>query len=235
MRVLPPVVRRLALLALLALLVAPFAGASVSNAEGDASDGWEPKDPVEGAGYAYQVFARKTEGDDTVRYRVRGTIRARADSLPGSVRVIASDPEWVPDGQSRRVLVNTPDEFVVYTRIDLPTFFSDRDIVSRGVRSSDPQSGAYKIDWKAVEHAQAPPVDGVIRIVRGQGSWEFTQADADTSRVDYETFIDLGGSLPAWLIQPLMAGNVAKNFEDLARHALAVRTASTEAVPSGAP
>lgn len=191
-------------------------------------DGWEPADAAEGPGYAYRVYSKQAEGERFVRYRVLGTIEVPAEGLPASVRVIASDPGYVPDGQSRRVLVDDPAEFVVYTRIDLPPLFSDRDIVSRGVPSFDATRGVHRIDWRTFEHEAAPPVDGVIRIVRAAGSWEFTPADAGTAEVDYQTHIDLGGSLPRWLTQPLMTRTVAKNFEDLARLALSRRTAALD-------
>ena len=209
-----------------ALLV--FGSLGIAAAAQDELDGWKPGRAADGPGYAYRVYSKQTEGEGFVRYRVRGTIEAPAERLPASVRVIVLDPAFVPDGQSRRVLVDAPGEFVVYTRIDLPPLFSDRDIVSRGVPSFHASRGAHRIDWQSFEHPEAPPVDGVIRIRRAAGAWEFTQLDERTSHVDYQTHIDLGGSLPGWLIQPLMASTVAQNFEDLARLALNRRTAALD-------
>lgn len=218
--------RPVRLLALSLLLPAWLAAASAPPASDPLGDGWSPVRSAEGAGYAYRVFSKENEGENFIRYRVQGTIRAKAEVLPASVRVIVGDPEWVPEGQSRRVLVDEPDEFIVHTLIDLPPLFSDRDVVSRGLRSFDAGSGTHRVDWVAVEHEQAPVIPGVIRIQRASGSWVFTQLDEQSTHVDYETYIDLGGSLPGWLIQPLMAGNVAKNFEDLAHHAIRRQSAA---------
>lgn len=211
---------------ILCLLVALAAPTSSTGAD-PSLEGWKPGARAEREGYAYRVYSQSDEEGGFVRYRVRGKIAARADSLPAAVRTIASDPAWVPAGQSRKVLVNEPGEFVVHTRIDLPLPFSDRDVVSRGVISVDEATGVHRIEWRAIDHELAPPVDGVVRIRRGAGSWEFTPAAGDACEVDYVTFIDLGGALPGWLINPLMGGNVLKSFEDVARHATRPRTART--------
>lgn len=202
--------RRSAFLLLLSLFW--LAQSSASEPPSD----WTPGSIAKGTGYAYQVFSKETEGEAFVRYRVRGTIDAAPEALVRAVRVIAADPARAPDGQTRRLISQNDDEFVVYTRIDLPPLFTDRDIVTRGVSSADAGTGGRRIDWKAIDHAQAPPVDGAIRIERSAGFWVFAPAGGKTSQVTYETYIDLGGSLPSWLIQGMLARTVSKSYEDLA-------------------
>ena len=40
------------------------------------------------------------------------------------------------------------------------------------------------------------------------------------SKVTFETFINLGGSLPGWLVSGMMASNVIGNYEDVAKEAV---------------
>jgi hypothetical protein len=204
--------RTLRLLLCCLLLLAP-AVASPADA------GWAPGPTGEGRGYSYRLFSQ--EGDDgLVRYRIRGRIDRPPELLVRAVRVVAADPARAPKGQTRQLLSRTTKGFVVYTRIDLPPLFDDRDIVTRGVSSSDAASGIHRIRWRAIEYPTLPPVDGVVRIGSAEGSWEFAPAEGSASDVSYETHMDLGGSLPRWLIQRMMPDTVVDSFENLAREAL---------------
>jgi hypothetical protein len=198
---------------LLLLIVSSSSGADAPG------DGWQPGRNAAGDGWAYQIFSKETEGESFVRFRASGTIDAAPDTLVHSVRVIASDPDRAPDGQTRRLLSTDGGAFVTWTVIDMPPLFSDRDIVTRGVSSSDEKTGARRIDWTTIDDADAPESPGVIRIRDAAGYWSFTP-DGATTNVSYETYLDLGGSLPGWLVQGMMAGMVGHSFEDVAREAL---------------
>ncbi len=184
-----------------------------------AADEWTPGDTTTGDGFSYQIFSKSRGGQ--VVYQARGKIAARPDVLIRSVRVVASDPDRAPSGQSRRVVARDDDGFTVYTHIDLPTLFSDRDIVTHGVASVDPETGHHRIDWKAIEHDDVPPIDGTIRIDRSAGFWDFVSQGDGSSAAVYETYVDLGGSLPTWLVGSMMGGMVGEVFEDVAAEALA--------------
>jgi len=180
---------------------------------------WHTGQQATGDGWTYQIFSREAEGESFVRYRANGTIDAEPEVLVRSVRVIATDPERAPDGQTRRLLSAEGGAFVTWTVIDMPPLFSDRDIVTRGVSSLDEATGARRIDWKTTDDAKAPESPDVIRIRDAAGFWSFTP-NGGTTDVSYETYLDLGGSLPGWLVQGMMAGMVGKTFEDVAREAL---------------
>jgi hypothetical protein len=179
---------------------------------------WEPGDSGKGKGFTYRVSSQEG-AEGIVRYRVQGTVEATPDALVRAVRVIAGDPARAPKGQTRRLISKTDKEFVVYTLIDLPPLFDDRDIVTRGVSSTDEASGTRRIHWKAVDDVAAPSSDGVVRIHRAEGIWVFAPGEGAT-RVEYETYMDPAGSLPSWLIQGLLGGWVSEVFENVAREAL---------------
>ena len=194
------------------LALAP-ASAAVAGSE------WAPGASGEGRGYEYQLSSR--EGDDgLVHYRIRGRIDAPPAALVRAARVIAADPTRAPEGQKRQLLSRTAKAFVVYTRIDLPPLFGDRDIITRGVTSIDGASGVHRIRWRAIEYPTLPPVDGVVRIASAEGRWEFTPIEGSASNVMYDTHMDLGGSLPRWLIQGMLSDTVVDSYENLAREAL---------------
>ena len=197
---------------LFTLLCVAFSSASFAEAE------WTPGGRGEGPGFTYQVFYTQVPDESFVRYEARGRVDAPPELLSAAVRTITSDPARAPKGQTRRILQADDEAFVVHTRIDLPALFSDRDIVTRGVRRAEGEG--LRIDWQATEHPAAPPSEGVIRIQKSAGFWSFAPAADGTTEVVYASFVDVAGSLPGWLIDPLTEETVARVFEDVAQEAL---------------
>src|SRR5262245_56428669 len=184
----------IALLFLCLLLAAPATSDPTEN-----EAGWTPGEKGSGRGYTYQVYSQQKEGEPFVRYRVQGTIDATPEVCQRLARDLSSDPARAPKDQTREVILKTDNEQIIHTSIDLPMMFSDRDIVTRGVKSADPKTGIYRIDFKSIEHPQVPPRDGFIRLTKTGGFWEFVPDGPERSKVTLETFVDLGGALPAWL------------------------------------
>lgn len=194
---------------LLLALAAPALATSVE---------WVAAGSGEGSGYGYQVFTAKQEGEDFYRHEVRGWVRAAPASLSEAVRTITSDPARAPDGQSRRILQSDDEAFVVHTRIELPYPFSDRDIVTRGVRRE--HGAGLRIDWEAIEHPEAPRSEDVVRIERSAGTWTFVPRDDGATEVLYHSYSDPAGALPGWLVEPMTERNMAQVFEAVAREAM---------------
>jgi hypothetical protein len=210
--------RRLARLVGLGLLV--LASASAGDPKAASDSDWEPGKKGEGRGYTYQVFSQQKEGEPFVRYRVRGTIDATPEVLAHLARDLSADPSRAPKDQKREVISKTDTETILHTSIDLPMMFSDRDVVTRGVSSADPKTGIRRIDFKSIELPSVPPKEGFIRLTNTGGFWEFVPDGEKRSRVTFETFVDLGGSLPGWLVSGMMASTAIGNYEDVAKEAV---------------
>jgi hypothetical protein len=210
--------RRLACSLWLGLLALAVPAASDPHAASDAD--WTAGDKGRGRGYAYQVFSQQKEGEPFVRYQVRGTIDATPDVLVSTASRVSADPSRAPAGHTRRVISHTDTETVVHTSIDLPMMFSNRDVVTRGVSSADPKTGTRRIDFKAIEHPAVPPREGFIRLHNTGGFWEFVPDGAGRSKVTFETYVDLGGSLPGWLVSGMMSSTAIGNYEEVAKEAV---------------
>lgn len=182
--------------------------------------GWEPGEKRQGDGYAYQVFSVRREGEPFIRFQVRGTIDAPADVVQRAATRVATDPARAPKGQKRTVLSRDENETILQTEIDLPPMFSDRDVITRGQSSVDPATGVRRIEFKSTKYASAPPKAGVIRLENTGGAWVFVPDGDGRSEVTFESYVDLGGSLPIWLISGQMESTAAGSFENVAREAL---------------
>ena len=189
-------------------------------AESGTDEAWTAGTKGQGSGYTYQVFSQQKEGEPFVRYQVRGTIDATPEVLQKAATRVSTDPKRAPKDQTRAVIAKTDTETVIHTSIDLPMMFSDRDIVTRGVSSADPKTGTRRIDFKSIEHPQVPPREGFIRLTKTGGFWEFVPDGDRRSKVVLETYVDLGGSLPGWLVSGMMSSTAIGNYEDVAKEAL---------------
>jgi hypothetical protein len=213
------------LIANLALVVSIPCGAA------DAVAGWEPGAKKQGDGYAYELFSVQNKGEPFVRFQVRGTIDAPADVVQRAAGRVATDPALAPKGQKRTVLSRGENETVLQTEIELPAMFSDRDVITRGRDSVDAATGVRRIEFTSTEYPSVPPKDGVIRLDNTGGAWVFVPDGDKRSKVTFESYVDLGGSLPTWLISGQMESTAAVSFENVAREALENSPRNTVSAP----
>jgi START domain len=182
--------------------------------------GWQPGEKKQGDGYAYQIFSVQREGEPFIRFQVRGTIDAPADVVQRAATRVATDPARAPKGQKRTVLSRDENETVLHTEVELPAMFSDRDVITRGRSSVDPATGVRRIEFTATEYPSVPPKEGVIRLENTGGAWVFAPDGNRRSKVTFESYVDLGGSLPTWLISGQMQSTAAESFQNVAHEAL---------------
>ena len=101
-------------------------------------------------------------------------------------------PRWYPHVAEVRSL----DAATHYTRIGMPSPFADRDQVYTATKSDE--GGARLYRWRAMVHADAPELPGVVRLADAGGEWFLEpRADGGTS-LRYQWCAEMGGSFPSW-------------------------------------
>ncbi len=186
----------------LALLLAAPVGAS----------DWEAVDSLESRHGPYQLLRRQQAGSPVTEYRIEAELGVPVERAVAAH--VSPPPGGVPD--DRRILSDDGEVQVVYMRISAP-LIADRDLVLRRERSDDPETGLHRFAWRAVPD-QGPPVpEGVVRIRRSEGSWEFRPAPAARTRVRFSSLTDVGGRVPAWVVNRVYRGRVLDEFETLLR------------------
>jgi hypothetical protein len=106
---------------------------------------------------------------------------------------------------------------VLHVVIDFPGMLSDRDYVALYAPPTD-EGGKRLYRWTATTHAEAPPVDGVVRLPRFAGSWALEPSGAET-RVTYTWQADLAGSFPSWALPIARKKTGGEALGDLAKAA----------------
>ena len=210
------------------VVLASFDAAAAAGAAGGESaaaasseDGWELLEHDDAPGEAYQLWVRLPAGSKWREFRLTGDV-----DVPPAVAVevamdVSADVSRAARGETRRLLLRTPDAIVTYIRVDFP-MIADRDVTTRLERTRDAERGEYRMVWREANDEGPPLEDGVVRMQRARGSWTFQALAGGRTRVVFESYADLGDSLPAWLINPFMTGTIKSNLVDL-RAAIARR------------
>jgi hypothetical protein len=195
-----------ALTALLCLLALP-APAQESQ--------WQKIDEVDGAG-AHTLYRRQLPDSRVAAFRLEGAVDVPIAVVLEARRAGEEDASGDPDGPRRTLIRREGDVSVTYTLMAVP-LLADRDLVLRQVHSSDPATGIHRFVWKTIEGEGPPPPEGVVRIQRSEGMWEFTpQGDART-RLVLESLTDAGGSLPAWVVNRFYPSELRREWNGLIR------------------
>ena len=92
---------------------------------------------------------------------------------------------------------------------------SDREVALRIYRSTDENTGLQRIYWETANDALEAPAKNVVRIPSVEGYWEFEPDGPGRSRATYVTYSDVGGSLPAWMIEPMMRDQITGDVQRL--------------------
>ena len=156
------------------------------------------EDPAEG----YTVYRRKPPGSDYYAYRLEAVIDAPPAVVAAAGRATIADTDDIQDNMTRTLLSDDGEVLLVYTYIDLP-MVSDRDVITRAQRSFDPQTGTYRVEWRASDEGP-PPKRGVVRLAESSGYWTFAPHGSGRTRATYESHTEIAGSIPTWIVNSLM-------------------------------
>jgi hypothetical protein len=174
---------------------------------------WEVAERRDDSHGGYVIYKRRqASGFDA--YRLEAEIAAPPSVVAEAARRNIVDPNLVHDKMQKNVLRTEGNVAWVYSYIDLPMMVSDRDVITRSERSYDEKSGIYRLDWSTSTEGPAPK-RGVVRLQHSSGSWVFSPLGNGRTRAVYENFTDIGGRIPAWVVNPMMNSTVTQSIVDL--------------------
>ncbi len=118
--------------------------------------------------------------------------------------VLADDErrtEWMPRCIESKALEVTPKSRVLYTRTEGDWPVSDRDAVVRSQVRITPAGDRAEITLEAIEWPAVPPIDGAVRMPELSGGYVLTALGEDRTQVLYQVSVDLGGSVPGFVLE----------------------------------
>jgi hypothetical protein len=166
----------------------------------------------------YVLYKRQAAGSAVAAYRLEADFSAPVERVAQAHLREAPQRGGKEDGDRprMRMLRDEGDVKIIYNYVSVP-LVADRDLVLRSRQQLDPKAGVYRFLWHTVTDEGPPVPEGVVRIQRSEGMWEFTRVEPERTHVVFESLTDIGGSIPAWLVNRLYRGQVLGQFEDLRR------------------
>lgn len=148
-----------------------------------------------------QIFKKDATESGLIEFRGVGVVDA---PLPLVASVIFDTDRrrlWIKGlAESRIVRWDGPDAFIEYDHIDMPTFFSDRDFVSKVTIRSDRARREVVFRFQAVGDPAAPST-GFLRGEVINMTFVLRSVDDDTrTHMDAEFLCDPKGWIPSWLV-----------------------------------
>lgn len=207
---------RVAAVAVLWIAGVPLSGAhagSLPSAGAKSPSPWSMAQRSEEPGAGFVLYTRPVPESDFDAVRLEAEIDAPPGRVADAFSKNITDPQVVQAHTQKTVLRDDGDVVLVYSYVEMP-LVSDRDVVTRTERVTDPDEAVQRFEWHATDEGPAP-LDGVVRLEKSSGYWEFRPLPGDRTFAVYESHADIGGSIPGWLVNRLMQDTVVDNLDAL--------------------
>lgn len=147
-----------------------------------------------------KVFACIQENSKFKSVRTTFELQSGLSQLAAIAMDVDYLKEWQYKTVSARVLKKISEREVIYhTEVAAPIFTSNRDFVIRLTVDQNRQTREMIIDAVSIPD-YIPPVKGVVRVPFSRARWTVKPLSSSKLSVEYYIEIDLGGAVPAWLV-----------------------------------
>jgi hypothetical protein len=168
-----------------------------------------------------QIFKKEAIESGLIAFRGVGVVEA---PLPVVATVIFDTDrrrQWIKGlAESRIIRWEGRDNFIEYDHIDMPTFFTDRDFVSKVLMRSDRAKREVVFQFHPADDPSAPRT-GYLRGEVINMTFVLRSFDHDTrTRVDAEFLCDPKGWIPAWLVNFFLKDWPKTTFRNLRKEVL---------------
>lgn len=113
---------------------------------------------------------------------------------------------WMRHAGACRILEDNDDGWLAYVRYDLPWPVSDQDCLLRYELHKN--GGSAKLGFRSASDGKAPPRRGVKRMAGVSGAWLLEPVAGGRSKVSYTVITTERPSLPRWITDPIVQGNL---------------------------
>jgi hypothetical protein len=128
------------------------------------------------------------------------TVNSTLPQLAAALMDVDGYKVWQYKTERARILKRVSDrELIYYTEVSAPVLTSNRDFIIRLTLDPDPMTKGMIAEAVSLPE-YLPPVENVIRVPYSRAVWRVTPAGPGKLSVEYSIDIDLGGSVPPWMV-----------------------------------
>ncbi len=146
-----------------------------------------------------RVYMRNSDKTDIKEVLVETKMKATLSALVSIVKDSDNNKNWIYATANAEMLKEISDfEWLTYNESEAPWPIDNRDLSSRHKLT---QFKNDRVHIRSIgEPDYIPEKKGIVRIPLLDSSWDFKAIDKNHAFVKFRLLIDLGGSLPSWLV-----------------------------------
>jgi hypothetical protein len=148
-----------------------------------------------------QVFSHENSKTKLDEIFVTAEAQAPVSSFVSVVRDASNHHNWIYLCKLGKVvrLIN-PNEWIYYSEANAPWPFENRDVVTKVYLVHDSATGTVFINSHTF-HDSIPAKPNYVRIHYAWSQWAFTHEKNGFTKIGLKLSVDLGGSIPKWLMR----------------------------------
>src|SRR4030095_2264754 len=146
------------------------------------------------------VYTRYAEGSHIKEVKVVNEVTSSLSALVALLLDVKNYPNWIYACSEASVLkeINNHEQYQ-YQVTDVPWPVSDRDMASHFKIHQDSITKIVTVTNKG-EPDYIPPKEDRVRVPHFQSNYKFTPLTNGKVKVEFELYVDPGGTVPDWLI-----------------------------------
>lgn len=151
-----------------------------------------------------EVYTCKVDNSKFRSVKTLFELNSSLSHLTGIVLNLDTYKDWQYKTHSVSLLKKVSEKEIIYhTEVEAPSLTSNRDFVIRLTVNQNPKTHEVHIEAISLPD-YIPPVKNVVRVPYSKAYWKIKPLKPDKVAVEYYIEIDLGGTVPPWMVN-LMA------------------------------
>ncbi|MCP4196440.1 MAG: hypothetical protein GY762_04750 [Proteobacteria bacterium] len=146
------------------------------------------------------IYLRKVEDSPVLQVRAIKKMKTSLTALVALIKDSHGRQHWIYKNKiAKKIEQRSNFEWISYKEMKAPWPVSNRDMIIHSKLSQDPETYAVRIDSVGVPDF-LPKKKRIVRVPKLVTSWEFIPKRDGMVEVRFKLAIELGGHLPAWLV-----------------------------------
>lgn len=152
-----------------------------------------------------KAYTRETESSDIKQVKIKTNLKSTLSALVSIVKDVNSHKNWIYSCKKTKIIKTVSDtEHYYYNESGAPWPVRNRDIITHAVMKQNKITKVVTITSIGFPN-YIDEIDGIVRIKKLNAKWKFVPKKNETVDLTFYLLIDLGGGLPAWLVNMAIA------------------------------
>jgi hypothetical protein len=160
----------------------------------------------------YERWIRQADGKASRELRAEFMIEAAFDTILSLLRDDERTRHWNKNLAACRIITEGQDQWVAYYRYAIPWPVNDQDCALQYTLHRERNHPVTTIQFRSVAHNDFPVQPNVTRMEAVSGRWELEAVGNQRYSVRYYVTTAPNQSLPRWLTDPLVRGNLVASM-----------------------